>query len=69
MKFAGKSMGPETIIPSEITQTQRDQRGIFSQHLWMLVLRFYISSIHRGQKLVRAFGSGVKGRDFRNQVT
>jgi hypothetical protein len=30
MKFAGKLMEPEKIIPSDITQTQKHKHGVYS---------------------------------------
>lgn len=73
MKFAGKSMGPGIIILSEVTQTQEEERGMFSQRLWLLALNLYMRHIHRGQETGESVCVGgwcwFKGKRFRIQVT
>ena len=39
LKFAGKWMDLENIILSEVTQTQKDKRGIYSLIAWILAVK------------------------------
>jgi hypothetical protein len=44
MKFVGKWMEIENIIPSEVTKTQKDMHGMYSLIKWTLAIKYILQS-------------------------